>query len=253
MTTATEQTGGTGGAAVGLAAAALAAQGQQQQQGQQQGQQQQQQQVTTPYVPEGLPKELAGKTERETLDNLWKAHSSLPKPPETPDGYTYQVPKDLEGFIKPDSDPVMQGLREFGHKLGLTQTQYEGLINEMTRAEIKAGRLAKPVDIADVFAELGEGGGDRAGQVGKGQGRVRAIVDQIDGLTTRQQLSKDDAKALKVALSDAPTTRAIERVLALLPKEHGIQNGGQPGGVADQGTDLERRLVAMYPTMVRRA
>lgn len=204
------------------------------------------------YLPEGLPKELAGANERETLDKLWKAHSSLPKPPEKPDGYAYQVPKDLEGFIKPDTDPVLKGLREIGHKIGLTQTQFEALINETTRAEIKAGRLSKPVDIADVFAELGEGGGDRAGQIGKGQGRVRAIVDQIDGLTTREQLSKDDAKALKVALSDAPTTRAIERVLSLLPKEHGIQNGGKPGGTG-QPKSYEDVARSLYPSMYPKA
>lgn len=254
MTTGTEQTTTTGGADGGLAAAALAAQAQTATGTQQAtgthpalGTQQTTTQAAAPYLPEGLPKELAGANERETLDKLWKAHSSLPKAPEKPDGYAYQVPKDLEGFIKPDTDPVLKGLRDIGHKIGLTQTQFEALINETTRAEIKAGRLSKPVDIGDIFAELGEGGGDRAGQVDKGQKRVSAIAAQIDGLTTRQQLSAADAKALKVALSDAPTTRAIERVLSLLPKEHGIQNGGQPGGAVTDISDPAVRAKLMYP------
>ena len=253
MTTGTEPvTTGAAGEG-GLVAAAQAAQGQQQgqqQQGQQQGTQGQQQQA--PYLPEGLPKELAGANERETLDKLWKAHASLPKPPETPDGYTYAVPKDLEGFINPEKDPVLKDLRGTAHKLGITQAQFEGLVNEVVRSEIKAGRLEKPMSVADVFAELGAGKGDRVAQIDAGQKRTIAISDQIAGLATRQQISQDDAKALTAALYDAPTTRAIERVLALLPKEHGIQNGGQPNGGGQQRT-YEDNLRALYPSMYPKA
>ena len=203
-----------------------------------------------PYVPEGLDKAFVGKTERETLDNLAKHVSGLPRAPATPEAYTYTVPKELEGFVAPDKDPVLAEFRKIAHEEGLSQTTFENVINRVISAEVKAGRLEKPVSAADVFAELGAGVGvDKAAAVQNGIKRVQTIADTFKGLATRQQLSADSAKALTAALYDAQITVAFEQLIGLLPKEHGLQAGGAGGGQAAPADPMQAMLANLYPSM----
>ncbi len=237
------------------------AQGQQQgQQGQQadqgqQGQQAQQGQQQAPkvYMPEGLPDTFKGANEREIIDKLWKAHSDAPKPPAAATDYKLEMPKELQAFLDPAKDPVLPLFRDVAMKVGLTQTQFQGAIAGLYSVMAEKGLLQQPVDLNAEFAAIGGVEGDTASRVQRGIAKIQDLETKLTGLATRQQISKDHAAALVGMMVDRTSTAAIERLLSLLPAELGVQGGGAPGGQGGQGTELERSLAAMYPTMLRRA
>ena len=198
-------------------------------------------------MPEGLPDTFKGASEKEIIDKLWKAQAEAPKPPAAATDYKLELPKDLAGVIAAD-DKVLPMFNAAAHKFGLTQAQYNGVIGEFYGAMNKAGMIEKPLDTNAEFAALGAGAGDTAAQIQKGIQRIVDVKTQLEGLATRQQLSKAEVGDLLANLTSRNSVTAVERLLGMLPKEHGIANGGQRGG--DGLTDHERSISRMYPTMV---
>lgn len=205
---------------------------------------------TGPYMPDGLPETFKGKSEREIIDKLWKAESERAKPPATAAEYKLEVPKELQGVINPENDKVLPLWREIAHKHGLSQAQFQSTIVDLQAAMTKAGLIEKPLVAADEFAALGEGAGDRAAQLQKGQTRVLELASKIEGLATRQALSKEEAALAVQMLGTRQSVQLFEKLLALAPAEKGLAGGGQPGAVATD-TPHEQRLKQMFPSMFR--
>lgn len=242
--------GGAAGAAQGGAAGQGAgAQGAGAQGGAGQGQGQGQGQgAAQPYFPEGLDAKLKGKTERETLDNIAKHMAELPKAPAAAKDYTLTVPDNLKGTLDPANDKVLPIWREIAHKHGLTQAQFQSSIVDLYAGMEKAGLLTPAVDINAEFAAIGEkAGGDQASRIQAGQKRVLDVAGKLEALATRQQISKAEAAELTTMLGNRTAVAAVEKLLALLPAEHGLQGGGQSGAGAQNLDDPAVRARLMYP------
>lgn len=186
--------------------------------------------AAAPYWPDGLDQKFKGANERETLDRLATHLKGLPRAPEKPDAYTFQPGKGLEGLIDPKTDKVLPIWQQISHKHGLTQEQHAGVVNDLYAGLIEKGLMQAPVDINAEFTKLGGEAGDTATRIQKGQQRILALEQAIDGLATRKDISPDQAADLKAVVSNAGATIAMERLLSLLPSAQGPQNGGQPGG-----------------------
>lgn len=198
------------------------------------------------WHPEGLPEQLRGKTDRETIEKLWKAETERAKPPAAAADYKLELPAELTKFIDPANDAVLPLFREVAQKHGLTQAQYQGAIVDLHTAMAKAGMLQPLVDVGAEYAALGAGQPDKAAQIAKGKERAAHVRDGINALATKQVLAADEAKELLGNLVSAKTFVAVEKILALLPKETGLQPGQRPGGGPPSQDQL---LAAMYPSM----
>lgn len=202
------------------------------------------------YYPEGLPEDLRGATDAETIDKLLRRDQERPRPPEKADGYTFDVPKELQGLIDPANDSVLPLYREIAHELGLTQDQFHGTITKLYAKMQEAGLMQPPVDPKAELAKLSNGIGDPAEQVRRGAERFMGLRDQVNALATRQLIEADQAKALIEQIGDTQTFLAIEKLISLLPAERGLQNGGSAAGdSADPAAVQQKQLQKMYPSM----
>lgn len=195
-----------------------------------------------------MPEALRGKTERETIDNLWKAESERAKPPAAAADYKLDLPKHLEGQIDPTNDKVLPLWREIALKNGMTQQQFQSSIVDLYDGMAKAGLIEKPMDAQSEFATLGAGAGDRAAQVQRGVDRVLEVATRLDALATRQNLGAEEVKTAKAMLGSAASVQVFEKILGLLPKETGPQGGGSPGNGQSSGSP-EKAALSLYPSM----
>jgi hypothetical protein len=200
------------------------------------------------YYPEGLPDTLRGKSDRETIDALWKAQAEAPKPPAAATDYKLEIPKDLAGFIDPQNDSVLPLFRDVALKNGLTQGQFQNTVVELHQAMAKAGMLQPLVDVGAEYRELGGPAADPAAQMQKGKERAANVATQVGALVTRQQMPKDVADALLGNLGSAKVIVAVETLLKMLPAEQGVTPGGGGGGGA--GLTPEQAAAAkLFPSM----
>lgn len=250
--------GGGSGAGAGAAAAGgnladaaariVAAQGDGQQSGngqQQNGQQQQQQ--TQSYYPEGLPDGFRGANDRETIDKLFGDINGRPKPPATAKDYKYEFAKEFtEKFGDLKDDAVLPMWSEIAHKYKIPNDVAQGVVTDLYDGLAKEGLIAKPVDVNEELAKLEPNETDPVRRTAKGAQRVNAIATTLKGLETRGVLSKADNLRLGIMMMDAANVTAFEKILKLLPAEHGLQNGGAP---TDGRSAYQKQLDAFYPSM----
>jgi hypothetical protein len=209
--------------------------------------------AAAPYYPEGLPEDLKGKDERETLDKLWKAEQARARPPAKAEDYKLELPKDLEGVVDPANDKVLPIWRAVAHKHGLTQAQYQAAIVDLYAGMQKAGVIDPGVNVRSELEAIGGGGGDKQTQYQRGVARVLAVVDQVKAIGTRNGMAEGEVNALVRSLDNRTSLAAVEKLLALIPAERGVQAGGQGGGGPNLNDPAERARL-MYPnTPVRNA
>lgn len=199
-----------------------------------------------PYAPEGLPEALRGATEKETIDKLWAAEQAR-KPPAAATDYKFDVTKDLEGIVDPANDRVLPIWREVAHKHDLSQAQFQAIVGDLFVGMEKAGLIERGVNIASEFEALGAGAGDKAAQIQKGQQRMLELADKIGGIATRNGISQEESAGLIRSIGDRATVAGFEKLLALIPAEHGVQPGGKPGGDGVNLEDPAVRARLMYP------
>lgn len=232
--------GGQGNDLAAAAARALAGQGggQQQEQppgggGQQQQQQQQQQQTPQAYYPQDLPDTFRGTNDRETIDKLYGEISSRPKPPAAAKDYKYEFGDDFtKKFGDLKDDPVLPMWSEIAHEIGLDNKTAQDVVPKLYEKLTKAGLIPEPVDMDKELLKLEPDEKDPVRRTAKAATRVTAIANTLKGLETRGILNKTDMLRLGVMYSDAANVAAFEKIMKLLPAEHGPQGGGGQGSPA---------------------
>lgn len=223
------------------------ANGQQQSNAPQQNGQQQNGQQSQAYYPDGLPDGFRGTNDRETIDKLFGDINGRPKPPASPKDYKYEFGKEFtEKFGDLKDDPVLPMWSEIAHELGLGNKQAQDVVPKFYDKLAEAGLIAKPVDVNEELAKLEPNEPDLVRRTAKGAQRVNAIATTLKGLEARGVLTKADNLRLGIMMMDAANVTAFEKVLKLLPAEHGLQNGGAP---TDGRTPYQKQLDAFYPSM----
>lgn len=183
------------------------------------------------YLPDGLPETLRGKTDKETIDKLAEVVGKLPKAPATPKDYKFDPPADFKtkfGDLK--DDPVIGLYRDVAHKHGLSNEQFQAVVVDLYAGMDKAGMLQQEPDYAAEMQKLMPKGGDPKENARRVHERIGALSTFVSGLEARGAISKAQAADLAVMWSSADAVMAFEKVLALIPKEHGPQGGGVGAG-----------------------
>jgi hypothetical protein len=204
------------------------------------------------WFPQGLDAKFKGKDANETLTNLAKHLGEIPRAPTEAKDYAFKPADTIAQYFGTEVDnKLVEVAKGVAHKLGMSQPQFDGFINEFYSEAIKSGMIAKPVNPADEFTALGGKDGTPKEVIDRGSKRVLAVRDQIVGLETAGVLQKGEAQALVNELGRASGIVAMERLLAHVSKlsPGGGPAGGSDGRGADGKTDHERRVEKMYPTM----
>jgi len=176
-----------------------------------------------PYRPEGLPDHLFGKSDKETVDALFKAFNGY-RTAESQRAEKFGIiPKDIAGYkanladdLKPyvpelDKDPVYNNFQKRAAELGITDKQFDGLVNGFFKDTIALGGVEKPYDAEAERealipqAEMADPA-ERAREVDR---RSRDAIAYMDVLTTRG-LDPASADMVKGMLDTAAGIKLVE-------------------------------------------
>lgn len=183
------------------------------------------------YLPSGLAETFRGTTDKETIDKLADAVSKMPKAPASSKDYKFEPPPEFTAkFGDMKNDPVMPIYRDIAHKLGLDNTQFQSIVTELHNGMEKAGLLEAAPDYNAMMETLAPKEGDQKHRMVAAANRVNAITNFIKAQEARGGITKAEAAKLGVMTYDAETVMAFEKVLKLIPGEHGLQFGGQGAG-----------------------
>lgn len=159
------------------------------------------------YKPEGLPDHLAGKTDQETIDLLFKSWGGFRKDaakkgiPETPDGYELSLPDDLKDKVlhlnKDGKDVVFEAIKPIAHKHGMPSAAVSAFAAEAYRVLVDMGGGAG-TDNAGPAADFdfkSLGGAEKAAP------HIEGATVWINGLQQTGKISEKVAGELKLLTS----------------------------------------------------
>jgi hypothetical protein len=203
------------------------------------------------YWPEGLPEALAalkGANDRETIDKLAGHLKDAPKAPAKPDDYKLALP---EAFTKRfgdlSKDPVVPIWRQVAHKSGLSDAQFNGAITELYSELSTQGLLDEPIDVMAELDKLAPKYGDPVQRKAQASARINGVANTINGLVTRQVLSRSEGNIVLAMAATAEGVMTLEKLFKSMG-EHGLQGGGEPAG---QLSEHERAMRSMFPSMTK--
>ncbi|HEX9770999.1 MAG TPA: hypothetical protein VGA50_17635 [Kiloniellales bacterium] len=215
--------------------------------------------ANTSYRPAGLPDHLLGASERETIDNLYKAFdgfrdqaSRIGAVPEKPSSYAFEASDKLQPYMEAlEGDKMMEGARAIFHAAGVTDKQYAAVMPKMLELMIDEVAVEAPVDFNKMIDELVPH--DARGLAPDEQNRAvsRRITEALaylDGIKSQHGFDADPELSDKIAdflvmqLGNDPRgIRAIEQFQRMSGRTAPAMNGGTPAGALSDG-ELERRI-----------
>lgn len=174
------------------------------------------------YRPEGLPDHMLGKTDRDTLNNVFSAYrlaraeisgsrekSGIPK---TADEYVLNLPDDIRDKVvmagDDGKDPILEAFKPIAHKHNLSQEAFSALatdlykaVAEKTAADIKADESAD----AD-FKSFG--GAEKAKPV------IDGVTAWAKGLAAKGVLDDSDLAEIEILSSYGSGLRVLSKLRA---------------------------------------
>lgn len=208
-----------------------------------------------PYWPEGLPEHLAGlkgKDERETIDKLTAELKGIQKAPAKPEEYNLTLSDDFKGrFGDLKGDPLVEAWRGIAHKHGISDAVFSGAIQDLYAHAVEKGIIEQvgPDYLREQLAKLGPKHLDRDARIAEGSKRVNNAIARVNALVSSGELTKVEGNIIEGMISSADGAIAIEKLLAR-GKEIGLQAGGGTT-TADQTSEHERRMRAMFPSLTK--
>jgi hypothetical protein len=201
------------------------------------------------YTPDGMPKELVGTTDRETIDKMLKANTERGSAPEKPELYAVTLTgaaKDKLGDLK--GDPGVAVFQRAAHKAGLTQPQFNAVISDVYTGMVDGGLMPAPIDPMAEMEKLMPRVGDEVQRRSAAASRINGVVNAIDALTSRGEFSKAESNELVQIAVSATGVMALEKMLRL-SGETGLQGARGQGGTAITSADAKAMLKdARYST-----
>lgn len=220
--------------------------------GQQQQANQQQNDAGGWKAPDGLPPEYAGKDAAETLGKLLPAFTetstranglrdklaTLPKVPDSPDGYQFTPNDALKPFFQGDlnANPVLKQARAAMHKHGVGEKAFQGIIEDLYGPLIEQGQIAAPYDAQAEIRAFREGYGLDETATGaalkEAETFATGLFGQLKGIPDK--LAKS-AQAEMMVFAETAGGMAVLRALQARLGENGIRvptesQGGNAGG-----------------------
>ncbi len=163
-------------------------------------------------APEGLAADFVGKDADETITKLMGGYkeaseradglrtklSGMPGAPGSADDYKFEPSDDVKPwFGEPDKNPIMAVARTSAHKLGLSNDQFGGFINEVYSTAAKEGLILPPLDPASEIKSFGKHSG---------------ITDE-GALTQELEQNESFAKGLLSQLKGLPEDEGVQAAI----------------------------------------
>lgn len=176
----------------------------------------------TPYRPEGLPDHFYGKSEKDVIDNLFKAYKGsreeLSKAgkqavPDKIDDYKLELPEDLAKSIlvldADGKDHIFESMRGVFHKNGIPADKAIDVILELNRLNTERNKkIAEEIPPADFdFKEMG--GLDKAKPI------IEAVTANLNGLLSTKKLNESEVEELKYLTAHSGGLGALKKLLEL--------------------------------------
>lgn len=172
------------------------------------------------YKPEGLPDNLLGKTNQETIDNQAKAlkgyrdRDAANNIPDTPDAYATfsdEIPADIKPHLDTlKADPLFARVGERALALKVPVPVYQGLVQEMLSVSAEMGLLEPVVNAEAERQELVPESAKHLPEAEQKQAielRMNTNFAFLDAMVARGVanggLSKEDADFAKAMLGDS--------------------------------------------------
>jgi hypothetical protein len=206
------------------------------------------------YRPEGLPEHLAGASERETLDKVFKAYDGFRRAesergtvPKEPKDYAFTPADEIKDFTGDlQKDGFFQKVLSHAHAAGLSDKQVNGFFNGMMKDLVEAGAVEKPVNFdveIDALIPLEAKGLDTAGQKAAASRRIADNLAWIKGAEAQGNLDAEVATYLSAQLADtALGHRAIEFMRKLGDQAGPALGGDGAGAGGATEADYDRLL-----------
>ena len=173
--------------------------------------------------PEGLPDAFKGADANETLGKVLTGYTEantraeglrtklagLPAAPKTADEYSFEPTDDTKPwFGDMDKNPIMPVARAAAHKLGLSNEQFGGFINEVYGEAAKNGLILPPLDPAGEIKSYMTAAG------------LKTEAEAGDEFKANEIFAKGLLSQLKGLPEDENTKAAIEGQLLALTDTH---------------------------------
>ncbi len=208
---------------------------------------------SAPYRPEGLPDHMLGKTERETIDNLWKGYDGFRRS-ESERG---TVPKDVKGYAFVPADEVkeytgdlqadgfFQKVLGHAHASGLTDKQVNGFVNGIMKELLATGAVEKPVNFnaeIDLLIPLEAKNLDAPGQKAAAARRIQDNLAWVEGAKAQGVLDADLADYISATHADTAKGHRVIEFLRKQAEQAEPALGGLGGAGAASEADYDRLL-----------
>jgi len=212
------------------------------------------------YKPEGMPDDLVGKTNQETIDKLFsinrgfrEAQSKNGAVPKDADGYgAIALPEAVAAKIGDlSNDPAMKIVQKVAHEVGMTDKAYGAFLPKVIEAFDKAGLItdASEFDPKKQFELLAADHKDvtdpreREVVVGK---RVTNAKASLDGLLAKGAIDKTDHENLMALLPVATSFRTLEKTIKALSGGDGgvpLPGDGAGSGAGLSESEIDQRML----------
>ena len=213
--------------------------------------------------PEGIPTEFVGASADETLakmlpaytdvskraDGLREKLSTMPKAPDSLDGYTFEPDDKLKPFFAGDlaQNPAWQHARQAAKDAGLSPEQLSKFVSGVYGPMIDGGMLAQPYNPASEIASFSKAGGFDAksaqSALVEAEGFAKGLAGQLKGVP---EAVKTDVEALLLSLTDTAAGNFLLRGLSGRLAENGIRIAGE-SIVAGELTDEDVKKLHSDP------
>lgn len=190
------------------------------------------------YVPEGLPDDLKGATDKETIDKLLAAR---PAPPSAPADYEFELSETTKSLVgETADDPAVDIFRQVAHEAGLSNEQAGKVFDRFFSQAVDAGLVSAPADFEkELLALAPPDEKDPSRQKARASERVQRALDGLHGLKNRGVLSDDDMAMAQGFFDSANGIELFEKLSGQM-REPGVQSGGQPAGTVMSDGDIAR-------------
>lgn len=205
-------------------------------------------QGAAPYRPDGLPDHLFGKSDKETIDHLFKAHAGFrdaaakhEPPPADANGYAFEWSDSVKPYAADfGEDKFFAGVKEDALKAGLSNKQANAFLDGVMGRMISMQLVDAPVDVEAEKLKLAPADAkdltapERDAAI---QRRVTNNIAFVDSLAAKG-FDKDAAAALGAELAAFPELNQLVEFI----RDSGVGPGlGGGGGGGITLADVEKR------------
>jgi hypothetical protein len=206
--------------------------------------------------PAGIPADYLGSTADETLARLLPAFteaqsraeglrqklSTLPKAPDTVDGYTFEPDDKLKPYFSDLSqNKAWDFARAAAKEVGLSPEQLQKFVGGVYGPMVDAGLLAPPYDpqteVQTFQTSMGLDRTQTVAALKEAEAFASGLAGQLKGVP---EAMRPDVNAMLASLTDTAAGNALLRALSARLAENGIRIAGQGGTTALTDADVQK-------------